>query len=87
MRIRAKINASKNRTRHLKLEGGVVAPIGGFSFVEVVPDGEGAFLLVYLDSEGRELADTWHATVEDAKAQAEFEFGITTDEWQVASPS
>jgi hypothetical protein len=82
MKLRAKISASKNRTQHLKLQGGVATPIEGFSFVEIVPDEGGAFLLLYLDSRGNVLADTWHASVADAKAQAEFEFGLTGDDWQ-----
>ncbi|HEY3197885.1 MAG TPA: hypothetical protein VGJ57_07710 [Nitrospirales bacterium] len=39
--------------------------------------------LIYLDKSGCELTDTYHETLDDAIAQAEFEFGITPNEWDV----
>lgn len=51
--------------------------------VEIVEDG-GAWLLRF-DERGTCVADTWHATVEEAKAQARFEYAISADEWQPVS--
>jgi hypothetical protein len=39
------------------------------------------FYLLYLDEHGKELTDTHHETVDDAFEQAEFEFGVTAEEW------
>jgi len=45
-------------------------------------DGTGYFLL-YCDKSGDELTDTWHATLEDALHQAEFEFTVRPEEWEI----
>jgi hypothetical protein len=42
---------------------------------------DGACYLLRLDSAGICISDTWHETIEAAKAQAEFEFGIGESEW------
>lgn len=44
------------------------------------PDAPG-FYLLHFDKEGNELTDTYHESVEEAKAQAEWEFGIQPGEW------
>jgi len=49
--------------------------------VEVV-DQEGAIYLLRLDKEGQCIADTWHQTIEEAKAQASFEFNVNDCDWQ-----
>jgi hypothetical protein len=47
-----------------------------------IRDTDGAFFLLYLDDQGETQTDTWHRTVEDAKAQALHEFGIKDGEWK-----
>jgi hypothetical protein len=42
---------------------------------------EGAFFLLCLDEHAECQADTWHQTLEQAKAQALHEFGIGADAW------
>jgi hypothetical protein len=37
-----------------------------------------------LDSSGNEITDTYHDSLEDALAQANWEFDIEFDEWQTA---
>ncbi len=37
--------------------------------------------LLHYDEAGNELTDTCHSTVSDAVDQAEFEYGLTKDEW------
>lgn len=49
--------------------------------VEIEAD-DGAYLLLYFDANGNCLTDTWHETVEQAKAQAQFEFEIEEDNWK-----
>ncbi|WP_437286882.1 hypothetical protein [Sorangium sp. So ce406] len=58
----------------------VVSNILPAAWVEIVQDGEVVQLFRY-SSEGACVADTWHLTVDEAKAQAEFEFGICDHDW------
>jgi hypothetical protein len=44
--------------------------------------GKTDYYLLYLDENGVEQTDTWHATLESALSQAEFEFGVKPSEWQ-----
>ena len=45
----------------------------------------GGFYLFYCNDEGRELTDTLHGSVDEAMAQAEFEFGVRRSEWSVGA--
>jgi hypothetical protein len=49
--------------------------------VQIPPDLEG-FYLLYLDDKGNELTDTYHDSLEQAQAQAVWEFGVDPDEWE-----
>jgi hypothetical protein len=49
--------------------------------VEIVEDEEG-FLLQRLNDREECLADTWHETLDAAKAQAKFEFELSNDQWR-----
>jgi hypothetical protein len=49
--------------------------------------GDKAYHLLYLDAEWREVTDTWHQSVDDAKRQAEFEYEGITSKWTEVSPS
>jgi hypothetical protein len=57
-------------------------PVPDPKAVEVVVEEDGAIFLLRFDDEGQCVADTWHETVEAAKAQASFEFGIEEGDWQ-----
>jgi hypothetical protein len=53
-----------------------------FDFViEETIDG-GGYLLEYQSHSGELYGDTWHETLEDAKAQAQQYFGVPVDAWQ-----
>lgn len=85
LRIRATVTGSTGKTRHSigALVDGVPIPVKDLAvpkWVEIAEE-DGAFYLLHLDSDGNCFADTWHQTLEEAKQQATFEFGITTDEW------
>ncbi len=83
MRLRARIRRATGRTEHVvygHASGGVAPQI---AWVEIEP-ADGAFFLFYFDSNGTCLADTWHQTVEQAKAQAQFEFEIEEHDWSDA---
>lgn len=45
------------------------------------PNPDKGFYLFSLDENGNELADTWHETVDDAFAQAEYQFGLNPADW------
>ena len=72
-------NTSTKRTRHYRDNIELPAPLL-LSIVKYEND-EGYYLL-YLDSDGNELTDTYHASVEGAMAQAEFEFRVRPDQWE-----
>jgi hypothetical protein len=42
---------------------------------------DAGYYLLYLDSEGMEMTDTWHESVAAAIEQAKFEFGLMPDDW------
>ena len=48
--------------------------------VEIEPTRSG-FSVFHYDTAGRCVADTWHATLAEAKEQARFEFGIDDASW------
>lgn len=53
-------------------------------FLILVPRREGYFLIRFT-ADGRYAGDTWHQTIEEAKRQAEFEYGITEDAWEAVA--
>lgn len=85
MRLRAEVENHLRKTRH---RVGGVQPDGSFaakslpiaSWLEIVDEQEGVYLFHY-DSDGVCVADTWHQSVEEAKQQAEFEFGVDREGW------
>ena len=86
MRLRATVVGRTGATVHRRAEivKGVLAPgeeLPAPSRVEIEETSSGVFLFHY-DAAGRCVADTWHATVKEAKEQARFEFGIEENEWR-----
>ena len=85
MRLRAPIRSVSGRTTHLlglPAPAGIeIAPLPDPIVVEVVEQ-DGACLLLRLDRAGRCIADTWHDTLEAAKTQANFEFGVKESDWK-----
>jgi len=85
MRLRATVRKVTGNTTHLQAE----RPAGEFEVTRVadpktveIVEQEGAIYLLRLDDRGECVADTWHETVEAAKAQANFEFGIEDGDWK-----
>lgn len=60
--------------------GQAVRDIASLMIVQI--DGDPGHYLIYLDSAGMEVTDTWHESAERAMAQAEFEFGVREGEWR-----
>jgi hypothetical protein len=85
-RLKALVKTVAGRTRHGRatIINGLpceVERIPAPAWVEIAGEPEG-FYLLHFDAKGNCIADTWHATLDEAKAQAHFEFLITSDEWQ-----
>ena len=86
MRLRARVQHVTGATRHhhAHIEEGEVRKDDELptpAAVEIKP-ADGAFFLLYLDEHGECQTDTWHQTLEQAKAQARHEFGIEEDDWE-----
>lgn len=43
------------------------------------------YLLIWQGAEPRHCGDTWHASVQDALAQAKWWFGIDPEEWSLVN--
>ncbi len=41
------------------------------------------YYLFHFDKEGKEMTDTYHDSLQEALKQAEIEFNITFDEWEI----
>ncbi|HLP41412.1 MAG TPA: hypothetical protein VK465_07895 [Fibrobacteria bacterium] len=78
-RIKLKpFNAPTGNTRHF-LGQTELAPPSELVIVQY-PEDPG-FYLLYLDTDGEELTDTYHETLEKALDQAEWEFGVKPADW------
>lgn len=73
-------HAQTGRTRHY--EGNVELPPAAELKIVKYEDSEGYYLL-YFDADGNEVTDTFHDTMEDAFAQAEWEFNVKPFEWEI----
>ena len=60
-------------------------PIPTPTSLAIVTFGEHEFNLIHLDAEGREMTDTFHASVDDALEQALLEFMVQPEDWKVVS--
>jgi hypothetical protein len=85
--IRATVRRAKGRTINaigtiLDGEPTPVARIPTPEWVEISAE-EGGFYLFHFDHEGKCIADTWHPSLDNAKAQAMFELNIQENEWTV----
>jgi hypothetical protein len=67
-----------NDTRHFR-DGALQTGFAGLIIANY--PGESGYYLYYCDEAWQAENDTWHASLEDAKAQAEFEFRGTRDTW------
>jgi hypothetical protein len=59
---------------------GVIPSASALAIVE----GEAGIYLLYCDREWQVLTDTWHVSVDNAKAQAEFEYAGISAKWKEA---
>jgi hypothetical protein len=54
-------------------------------FLIIEEHSDGIFLYRY-DAQGSCVGDTWHSTVDDAKAQAAYEFSDSLESWRDVPP-
>jgi hypothetical protein len=87
MRLRATVRRMTGRTTHVQgvrlADAFVVTAISAPEAVEIMEQDEAVYLL-RLNHEGECVADTWHETIEAAKAQASFEYGVKDSDWKDA---
>jgi hypothetical protein len=55
-----------------------VKRVTGTVRIQTEPSG---FVMIYMDQRGNYLNDTWHPSLEDAKAQARSEFEVEDQDW------
>jgi hypothetical protein len=65
--------------KHTLVKDGVRSEFPPFVALEICLEGSGYYLM-YCTETGLGT-DGWHQSLEDAKRQAEFEFGVTDDAW------
>jgi hypothetical protein len=78
MRLKAIVKKTTGKTMHLRHPTG---PQAAPAWVEVEPQADGTYLLLYMDANGMQQTDTWHASLVEAKRQAAFEFEIGESDW------
>jgi hypothetical protein len=59
--------------------GAVLQPAHGLAICQY--EGENSFYLFGCDEQWNSVSDTWHASVEDAMSQAEFEYEGVSQTW------
>ncbi len=57
-------------------------PVQQYLLDFIIEEEGNGFLLISKTSDGEDIKDTWHPSVEKAVAQAQFQFGIKPEEWQ-----
>jgi hypothetical protein len=62
-----------------RFNGEVLDPVPCLAICEI--ENQGGYLLFYCDEQWEQCADTWHQTLDDAKAQAEFEYDGISSHW------
>ena len=72
---------SPGKTKHQLKDSAGLRDFPPFVALEIVQaEGESAFYLMYIPASGHGT-DTFHLSLDDAKHQAEWEFGVAQDEW------
>jgi hypothetical protein len=87
MHLRAVVRKIIGKTAHLqgaRTDGELEVGILPDPTTVEITEQEGAVFLLRLNRDGECIADTWHETIEAAKKQANFEFGIQNDDWENA---
>jgi hypothetical protein len=89
MRLLSKVlqTPSSPKTRHyIGFPPGIVSDEDSRKLLEpadilLIEERDEGFFLFRFTASGKEVGDTWHANLEDAKHQADFEFEGLTSSW------
>jgi hypothetical protein len=83
--VRATVRSAGGRAKHLlgvpSYSGLTIAQLPDSVAVEI-EEADGAFFPLRLNRAGVCVADTWHETLEAARSQANFEFGVEEGDWK-----
>jgi len=81
MRVRLGAHHHASLTKHTISGGAGTRDFPPFVELEIAAyPGEEACYLFHLCADGQ-AADTWHETIQEALDQAEWEFGVKSEEW------
>jgi hypothetical protein len=73
-------NSHSNTIHHIVDQSAALSFPPSVALEIVQHEGDAHFYLIYIPHSGPS-ADTFHLTLDDAKHQAEWEFGVEEDEW------
>ena len=80
--LKALVMKSTEKSKHsIVAETGAVQ-VGRPAWLEISSTENGVYL-THFNDDGQSLADTWHATIDEAKSQVEVEFGIHATQWSI----
>lgn len=86
MRMRALVKSITGKTEHYVASISVQGNIEGMEVDEPktleLIDADNGYLLLRLNSNNECVADTWHASLAEAKSQAEFEYSVASKDWE-----
>jgi hypothetical protein len=82
MRLRANVRRATEATRHLIHGCESEALASNTAWVEIERDDGRGFYLLYFSRTDECFADTWHASLDEAKHQAQLELGIEDSDWK-----
>ena len=74
----AKVKSGMGKTRHYR--AGKLLPTADFVQLAQYDGDEGVYVFYFFL--GQEITDTYHQDVTEAKAQVEFDLGVSPDEWE-----
>ena len=76
----ATVRRATGATAHYQAGSDGVSVLPVPKALRIIQEAAGFFLL-RLDENGVCIADTWHSTLDEAKAQARFEYDVGSDDW------
>jgi len=73
-------HARTGKTKHFKNGTEVQEPV---ELRIVKYPNDSGYYLFYCDENGKEITDTYHDSLDEAKSQAEWEFNVKSYEWDI----
>jgi hypothetical protein len=85
MKLEAQVREVKQSVTHWLATSSGRVEVDAPSRLQIVTGQGHSVLLLRLDADGKCLSDTWHRDLEEAKMQAEYEYGVIAEDWSEAS--